>query len=96
MFHGSPGRSSRRNPVAQAKPRGVTTQNLHLLLQSSRDALGESLADLERAVHELEVLEARGIRPPLPTPKLERARTQTAAAHRILEDLVLRWGPEDS
>ncbi len=74
----------------------MSAKNLYLLLQSSRDALGEGLADLERAVRELEVLEARGASPPVPPPKLERARTQTVMAHRILEELVLRLGPPDS
>jgi uncharacterized protein YjcR len=70
----------------------VSAKSLCLLLQSSRDALGESLAELERAIQEMEALEAHGDQLPVPVSQLERARAQTVAAHRILDDLTLRLG----
>jgi len=70
----------------------VSSKSLPLLLQSSRDALAESLADLEQALSHLEEVESRGQRPPVRVSLVERARAQIVSAHRILEDLAVRLG----
>jgi hypothetical protein len=70
----------------------VSSKSLPLLLQSSRDALAEGLADLERALGHLEEVEGRGQRPPVRVSLVERARAQVLSAHRILEDLAVRLG----
>lgn len=70
----------------------MSSKSLPLLLQSSRDALAEGLADLEQALGHLEEVESRGQRPPLQVSLVERARAQVLSAHRILEDLAARLG----
>lgn len=68
----------------------MSEKTLPLLIQSSRDALGECLADLERAVTTLEALERGGEDVPVRSAQLERARAQCVAAHRMLEDMARR------
>lgn len=68
----------------------MSEKSLPLLVQSSRDALGECLGDLEKALEAVEGMEHEGDTPPIRASQLERARAQCLAAHRMLDDLARR------
>lgn len=68
----------------------MSEKTLPLLVQSSRDALGEALGDLEKALEAVDRLEDAGQSLPVRSTQLERARVQVQAAHRMLDDLARR------
>lgn len=68
----------------------MSDKNLKLLLQSSRDALQECLADLRRAVQQIDGLELEGFDLPFPRARLDQAYTQCLSAERALDELSRR------
>lgn len=82
-------RRQERSKCSQNPPT-MSDKSLKLLLQSSRDALQECLADLHRAVQQLDGLELEGLDLPFPRARLDQAYTQCLSAERALDDLSRR------
>lgn len=68
----------------------MSSKSLPLLIQSARDALGDCLADLEKALAALDLREQEEEPGVVRASQLERARAQCLAAHRTLEDMARR------
>ncbi|MEW6278821.1 MAG: hypothetical protein AB1758_09380 [Candidatus Eremiobacterota bacterium] len=68
----------------------MTRKSLALLLQSSHDALEECLADLRRAVQQLDAMEDEGLDLPFPRGRLDQAYAECLSARRSLQALAAR------
>ncbi len=66
----------------------MSQKSLSLLIQSSREALGEALADLRSAQQQLDYLDAEGLDLPFPRSRLDQAYTQCLNASRALDALA--------